>query len=83
MRTWLAIVALILVPLPLSAAAPEADTVSPNPLLQEWTTPFGVPPFDRIQNAHFRPAFDAALAEARKEIEAALPALKHGEQDTN
>ena len=40
MRTWLACVALTLVPLPLTAAAPEADTVSPNPLLQEeWTTP--------------------------------------------
>ena len=71
MRTWLACVALTLVPLPLTAAAPEADTVSPNPLLQEeWTTPFGVPPFDQIENEHFRPAFDAALAEARKEIEA-------------
>jgi peptidyl-dipeptidase Dcp len=71
MRTWLVIVALTLVPLPLIAAAPEADTVSPNPLLQEeWTTPFGVPPFDEIENEHFRPAFDAALAETRKEIEA-------------
>jgi peptidyl-dipeptidase Dcp len=71
MRTWLACVALTLVPLPLTAAAPEADTVSPNPLLQEeWMTPFGVPPFDQIENEHFRPAFDAALAKKRKEIEA-------------
>ncbi len=71
MRTWLAIAALILVPLPLCAAAPEVDTVSPNPLLQEeWTTPFGVPPFDQIESEHFRPAFDAALAQARGEIEA-------------
>ena len=63
MRTWLAVVALTLVPLPLSAAAPEADTVSPNPLLQEWTTPFGVPPFDKIRNEHFLPAFEEAFAQ--------------------
>ncbi|MCG6926845.1 MAG: M3 family metallopeptidase [Acidobacteria bacterium] len=70
MRTWLAVAALTCVSLPLTAAAPEAGTVYTNPLLQEWTTPFGVPPFDEIENEHFRPAFDAGLAEARQEIEA-------------
>jgi peptidyl-dipeptidase Dcp len=71
MRTWLTFVALTLVPLPLSAAAPEADTVSPNPLLQEeWTTPFGVPPFDRIRDEHYLPAFEEAFARQRSEIAA-------------
>jgi peptidyl-dipeptidase Dcp len=71
MRSCLAIVFLTLVPLPLHAAAPEANTVSPNPLLQkEWSTPFGVPPFDQIRNEHYRPAFDAAFAEAKDEVEA-------------
>lgn len=41
-----------------------------NPLLQTWTTPFAVPPFDEIQDAHFGPAFDAALTEARANIQA-------------
>lgn len=36
-----------------------------NPLLAHWDTPFGMPPFDRIEIAHFAPAFDAALEEAR------------------
>ncbi len=76
MRTWLAIITLIVMASPLAVATPEADTVSPNPLLEEWKTPFGVPPFDEIENAHFRPAFDAAIAEARKEIEAIAAATE-------
>jgi peptidyl-dipeptidase Dcp len=41
-----------------------------NPLLQTWTTPFAVPPFDSIRDEHFGPAFGAALAEARANIRA-------------
>jgi peptidyl-dipeptidase Dcp len=41
-----------------------------NPLLETWTTPFGVPPFDRIRPEHFPPAFEAALAAHRAEITA-------------
>jgi peptidyl-dipeptidase Dcp len=69
MRSWLVFITLIVTVAPGAVAAPEADAVSPNPLLEEWTTPFGVPPFDEIEDAHFGPAFDAAIAEARKEIE--------------
>jgi peptidyl-dipeptidase Dcp len=41
-----------------------------NPLLAEWTAPFGLAPFDRVTDADFAPAFDAALAQARAEIQA-------------
>lgn len=41
-----------------------------NPLLQPWTTPFGMPPFDRIRPAHFEPAFDVAMKEHLAEIAA-------------
>ena len=41
-----------------------------NPLLAPWDAPFGLPPFDRIEEAHFRPAFAAAMAEQLAEIEA-------------
>jgi peptidyl-dipeptidase Dcp len=41
-----------------------------NPLLEPWDGPFGAPPFDRARPEHFRPAFDAALAERRAEIRA-------------
>ena len=39
-----------------------------NPLLSEWTTPFEIAPFDRIEDAHFAPAFEVALKDARAEI---------------
>ncbi len=39
-----------------------------NPLLCPWTGPFGAPPFALVKPAHFRPAFDAALAEQSAEV---------------
>jgi peptidyl-dipeptidase Dcp len=41
-----------------------------NPLLETWTTPFGLAPFDRIKDPDFAPAFDAALAAHEAEIDA-------------
>ena len=39
-----------------------------NPLLQPWTGPFELPPFDRLQSAHFLPAFERALAQNLSEL---------------
>jgi peptidyl-dipeptidase Dcp len=44
--------------------------MTPNPLLEIWTTPFGTPPFDRIRPEHFPPAFDRGMAEHLAEVEA-------------
>ena len=41
-----------------------------NPFFTEWKTPFGVPPFDQIENEHYMPAIDSGIAQARAEIEA-------------
>jgi peptidyl-dipeptidase Dcp len=41
-----------------------------NPLLADWQTPFAIAPFDQITDADFAPAFEAALREARAEVEA-------------
>ncbi|MFP4518947.1 MAG: M3 family metallopeptidase [Oceanicaulis sp.] len=41
-----------------------------NPLLAEWTTPFGAPPFGEIEPGHFIPAFETAMASHNAEIEA-------------
>jgi peptidyl-dipeptidase Dcp len=41
-----------------------------NPLLETWTTPFGLPPFESIAPEHYRPAFDSALAEQQAQIAA-------------
>ena len=43
---------------------------SHNPLLAPWTGPFEAPPFAEVGPEHFRPAFDAALAENKAEIAA-------------
>ena len=41
-----------------------------NPLLSQWDGTFAAPPFSKIRAEHFRPAFEAALAERRAEIAA-------------
>ena len=41
-----------------------------NPLLTESSAPFGAPEFDKIRNEHYLPAFQAAIAEAKAEIDA-------------
>lgn len=50
----------------------SCSTNSNNPLLQKWDTPFGVPPFDQIQEKHFMPAFKEAMAQHNAEIDAIL-----------
>ncbi|MCA8869412.1 MAG: M3 family metallopeptidase [Rhodobacteraceae bacterium] len=39
-----------------------------NPLLEPWATPFGLPPFGRITDQDFAPAFDLAIAQSRAAI---------------
>ncbi len=39
-----------------------------NPFFAEWNTPFGVPPFDKIENEHYLPAIDSGIALARLQI---------------
>ena len=41
-----------------------------NPLLEPWTTPFEMPPFDKVKTEHFLPAIDTGFAENLEEIAA-------------
>ncbi|MEM7270292.1 MAG: M3 family metallopeptidase [Pseudomonadota bacterium] len=41
-----------------------------NPLLADWETDFGLPPFETIRPADYRPAFEAAMEEHSAEVEA-------------
>jgi peptidyl-dipeptidase Dcp len=52
------------------AQADSTMTGSDNPLLAEWDTPFGVPPFDAIGSDDYLPAFREAMQRHRAEIEA-------------
>ena len=47
-------------------AAPAAD----NPFFQPSTLPYQFPPFDRITDAHYLPAFERGMAEQRAEFDA-------------
>lgn len=48
----------------------ESEKASGNPFLTEFTTPFGVPPFDQITLADYKPAFLQGMEEQKQEIEA-------------
>jgi len=50
------------------AAARAAD--SANPLLQPSPLPFGYPPFDRIKDEHFAPAYEHLMAGQLAEVDA-------------
>jgi peptidyl-dipeptidase Dcp len=41
-----------------------------NPLLTEWNTPFGIPPFESINIEHYMPAYLEAMAQHKAEIDA-------------
>jgi peptidyl-dipeptidase Dcp len=41
-----------------------------NPLLVEFTTPYGVPPFDQIKPHHYLPAFRLGMEQQLKEVDA-------------
>ncbi len=46
------------------------DKAVDNPLLAEWDTPFGAPPFEQIKPEHYLPAFIQGMEEQKAEIEA-------------
>lgn len=48
----------------------DVADATPNPFFSEYTTPFGVPPFDKIEVAHYKPAFLKGMEEHKKEIDA-------------
>ena len=41
-----------------------------NPLLADWTTPFGLPPFADMSDDDFAPGFETSLTLARAELAA-------------
>jgi len=53
-----------------SADAQSPAPANANPLLANWSGPYGgVPPFDHVQIASFKPALETAMAENLAEVE--------------
>jgi peptidyl-dipeptidase Dcp len=50
--------------------APSSTPMTENPLLTESSLPFQYPPFDRIKDEHFTPAYEKGMADELKEVEA-------------
>ena len=49
---------------------------SMNPFLNEYNTPYGVPPFDQIKHADYIPAFEAGIQQKLDEINAIVKSKK-------
>lgn len=42
---------------------------STNPFMEEWNTPYNVPPFDKIKTEHHVPAFEEGMKQQAKNVE--------------
>ncbi len=57
---------LLIIPAMILASCAERE----NPFFSEYETPFGVPPFDKIENEHFEPAILKGIEEQAAEVQA-------------
>ncbi|HEY1556971.1 MAG TPA: M3 family metallopeptidase [Kofleriaceae bacterium] len=57
-------------PPPVPPQPPQPPPPPANPFFSASTLPFELPPFDKIHDGDFMPAFDAGMAEQRKEVTA-------------
>ncbi|MDD5839859.1 MAG: M3 family metallopeptidase [Bacteroidales bacterium] len=63
-------VALCLALPPLAAQNTSSDVTQNNPFLQEYTTPYQIPPFSLIKNEHYLPALKEGISRHNAEIAA-------------
>jgi len=50
----------------------SCSTKNSNPFFNEWDTPFQVPPFDKIEEAHYIPALLEGIEREKQEIQAII-----------
>lgn len=48
----------------------EETDLKDNPFMEEWDTPYGVPPFDKIKTEHYLPAFEEGMKQQKENIDA-------------
>lgn len=60
---------LILLLIIMISSCSQKKTETENPFFSDYNTPFNVPPFDKIQNAHYIPAFEQGIKEHDAELE--------------
>ena len=68
MKRFSGLLAFVMVIMSLSACK-NRNNMADNPFFEsEWTTPYGVPPFDRIRFEHYKPAFEQGMSLHNEEI---------------
>lgn len=45
-------------------------SIDKNPFIQEWTTPYGIPPFSEVKTSHYLPAFKEGIHRQNEEVKA-------------
>ncbi|MFO8067424.1 MAG: M3 family metallopeptidase [Bacteroidales bacterium] len=58
--------------IPLSLIMTNCESDKKNPFLSEYDTPFDAPPFDRITEEHYMPAYEEAIKQHKAEIDAII-----------
>ena len=65
-----ALATVILTSMPASGAAQGGSSTAENPFFTESTLPFHYPPFDKIKDSDYVPAFEKGMADQLREVEA-------------
>jgi len=60
---------MVVISLLMACVKQEKKTNEMNPFFKAYNTPFDVPPFDRILNTHFLPAFEEGIKQHNVEIQ--------------
>ncbi len=61
---------LVLLSLGFMLTACQQEQKPENPFFTEFNTPYGVPPFDQIDDEHYLPAFEEAITQREADIDA-------------
>ena len=76
MKRFFALFTLVGVFMSLCSCKKSAE-VTDNPFFEEeWSTPYGVPPFDRIRMEHYAPAFERGMSLHNEQIEAIVSSVE-------
>ena len=55
-----------------AVACGKKDSSDQNPFLSEWDTPYGIPDFEAVEEAHYIPAVEAGIEQQQAEINAII-----------
>jgi peptidyl-dipeptidase Dcp len=67
MKNWMVMMAFAVV---IASCANEKKTIKEmNPFYETYSAPYGVPPFDKIENKHYLPAFKEGINQHNRDIE--------------